>query len=110
MIKHQNGPKRPPILAKFHKLMQLKKPLYIEAFKIMAAITEVIKQKAGSETPDFSAVSYYACLNDMILNSGNANLEAIMYAYSAIISMLELGVISHQADKITNISKQALLS
>jgi len=88
--------------------MQLKKPLYVEAYKIIAAITEVIKQKAGATPPDFSPLSYYACLNEMIASKSGANPEAMMYAYSAVVSMLDLGVIAHQQDKITQIAKDAI--
>lgn len=41
-IEQQN---RINILKKFDKLKQRGKPLYIEAYKIMAATTEVIKMK-----------------------------------------------------------------
>lgn len=44
-ITKQNLPK---ILKRFYKLKLRGKPLYVEAFKIMAAITEVIKMQIGN--------------------------------------------------------------
>ena len=74
--------------------MQINKPLYIEAYKIMAAITEVITTR-NSQSPDYSAVSYYVCLTEMIMSNNDLNIEATMYAYSAIVLTLDLGVITN---------------
>ena len=51
----------PKILKKFHHLKRRNKPFYSEAYKIMAATTDVIKMKFGEET-DYSATVYFACL------------------------------------------------
>jgi hypothetical protein len=57
----------PKILKKFHKQKRLGKPLYIEAYKIMACSTEVIKmQFGGGEDAEYSATAYYSCLSEMI--------------------------------------------
>lgn len=61
--------KVPRILKKFHKLMKRGKPLYVEAYKIMAASTQVIDLQFGSGqdgSPEYSATAYYACLQDML--------------------------------------------
>ena len=52
-----------PILGKFHRLVKRNKPLYTEAYKIIAATTEVIKVKQGnSAQTEYSATAYYSCL------------------------------------------------
>jgi hypothetical protein len=87
----------PRILKKFHKQKQLGKPLYVEAYRIMAATTEVIKMKFGNqEDAEYSATAYYSCLSEMISSQATSNIEALSYCYSAVISMLDLGVINHQ--------------
>ena len=63
-----------PILGKFHRLVKRNKPLYVEAYKIIAATTEVIKVRQGANTQtDYSATAYYACLSDML----NTQISAV---------------------------------
>lgn len=102
-----NQGKRPAILAKFHRMMQLNKPLYVEAYKLVAATTEVIKAKPQ---PDFSAVSYYACLQELLSGSQQEgiNQDALMYVYSAVVSMLDLGIISNQQHQICAVAKRVM--
>jgi len=89
------------LLQKFKKQANRNKPLYIEAYKLMAATTEVIKMKYGEE---FSPTAYFACLSEMlgqqISQPGGLNMDALMYCYSATVSMLDLGVIQNQQQKI----------
>ena len=79
----------------------------------MAASTEAIKvQFKGQDgaQPEYSATAYYACLQDMLNCWIKARLagqsipigsiETLSYCYSAIISMLDFGVIQNQEDKI----------
>ena len=92
-------------MKKFHKQKRLGKPLYIEAYKIMAASTEVIKmQFGGNEDAEYSATAYYSCLSEMIKKNG-PNMEALAYCYSAVISMLDFGVINNQQDKILQVAE-----
>jgi len=55
----------PKILKKFHHLMRRNKPFYTEAYKIMAATTDVIKMQFGEES-EYSPTAYFACLQDML--------------------------------------------
>jgi hypothetical protein len=100
----------PRILKKFHKQKQLGKPLYVESYRIMAATTEVIKMQLGAnqEEAEYSATAYYSCLSEMITSQGTNNIEAISYCYSAVISMLDLGVINHQQNKILKIAEHLI--
>lgn len=98
----------PRILKKFHKLMKRGKPLYVEAYKLMAASTQVIEMKFGASkdaNPEYSATAFYACLQDMMNSwaqarrSGMAspiNIESLAYCYSAVVSMLDYGVVNNQ--------------
>ena len=92
------------IQKKFWKLKERGKALYIEAYRIIAASTEVILSQLGKKTEEIEipSTAYFICLQD-ILNSqikgikeGKQNIciEASTYCYSAIISMLTFGVIS----------------
>ena len=93
--------KLPKILKKFHKLQRYGKPIYIEAYRIMAASTEAIKiQFQGQD--NYSATAYFVCLQEMMANymkgrqsaqRPEINIEALSYCYSAVISMLDFGVI-----------------
>ena len=59
--------------------------------------------KFGGSQPEFSPTSYFACLQEMLqqqLNTNNTSIEALMYAYSAIVSMLDSGVVANQEKKI----------
>jgi hypothetical protein len=56
----------PPLLKKFHKLKQRGKALYVEAYKIMAASTEVLKIQFGQQENSFSATAYFACLIELL--------------------------------------------
>jgi len=101
---HSEKANLPRILKKFRKLQRYGKPLYIEAYKIVAASTEVIKMQFQGQD-NYSATAYFACLQDMMANymksrqadsRPKVNIEALSYCYSAIISMLDFGVISNQ--------------
>lgn len=95
----------PKILKKFHKQKRLGKPLYIEAYKIMAASTEVIIMQFGcQQDAEYSATAYYSCLSEMIQKQ-STNIEALSYCYSAVISMLDFGVINNQQDKILRVAE-----
>lgn len=104
----------PTILKKYHKLMKRGKPLYVEAYKIMAASTQVIEMKfgaGGGGSPEYSPTAYYACLQDMMTSWAQArragapsqiNIESLAYCYSAIVSTLDFGVIQNQEEKIVD--------
>lgn len=79
----------------------------------MAASTEAIQIKfsqAAGEQPEYSATAYYACLQEMMTSWINArragqaaqigSVESLAYCYSAIVSMLNFGVIQNQEQKI----------
>lgn len=56
-----------PILKKFYRLKNRGKPLYIEAYKVMAASTEVIKaQLQAQSSTGISATPYFVCIYQMI--------------------------------------------
>jgi hypothetical protein len=61
----EGKPSMPKILKKFHHLMRRNKPFYTEAYKVMAATTDVIKMQFG-EQPEYSPTAYFACLQDML--------------------------------------------
>jgi len=74
----------------------------------MAASTRAIEMQLASpdeSTPaEYSATAYYACLQDMMSSwiecrrKGQVSpiqIESLAYCYSAIVSMLDLGVISN---------------
>ena len=69
----------------------------------MAAISEVIR----GQNLEFSATVYFAMLQDMI-SSGKGNMEVLTYCYSAMISQVDFGVISHQESRILNICEQVM--
>jgi hypothetical protein len=84
-------------------LKRTNKLLYVEAYKIMAAITEVIR----SQNLEYSPTAYFAMLQDMITSQTNSgfsggNIEVLCYCYSAIISQLDFGVIANQETRILN--------
>lgn len=95
---------------KFYKLKRRNKPLYVEAYKIMAATSEVIKMKQAHA--DYSATSYFACLHEMVVQqlrqANGMSVEVLMYCYSAIVSMLPLGVIANQSENIRAVSSEFL--
>ena len=67
----------------------------------MAASTEIIKMRSAEPT----ATAYYACIQELMekaIGQGQMTIqiEALTYCYSAVVSMLELGVISSQSQKI----------
>ena len=104
----QNNPSS-RILKKFQRLSRRNKPLYSEAYKIMAASAEVIKIQFPGEV-EFSPTAYFACLQEMLVSQLTAirngqpprtNVDVLCYCYSAIISMLDFGVISDQETKIS---------
>ena len=45
--------------------MRRNKPFYTEAYKVMAATTDVIKMQFGDQT-EFSPTAYFACIQDML--------------------------------------------
>lgn len=72
----------------------------------MAASNEVIKMKFGSSLGPNMETAFFSCIQDMIDAQVKAtgapdskkvtNIEALSYCYSAIISRLSHGVISHK--------------
>jgi hypothetical protein len=55
----------PKILKKFYKQKLIGKPLYVEAYKIMAATSDIIKMKFGNQDAknvEMSATAFFACL------------------------------------------------
>lgn len=103
----------PEILKRFQRLKNRGKPLYVEAYKIIAATTEVIKMKSGGQPANFSPTSYFACLQEMLQQQLAANaggIEALLYAYSAIVSMLDSGVVANQEQKIVQAATYVIQS
>ena len=98
------------MLGKFQRLSRRGKPLYMEAYKIMAASEQVIKAqlKIKEEVP---ATPFLTCLHDMISQqltlakkgSTSVSLEALFYCFSSIISIVDLGVIANQQQKILDV-------
>jgi len=74
----------------------------------MAASTEVIKIQFPNQA-EYSATAYFACLQEMVSSSllalrngqpSRTNVDVLAYCWSAIISMLDFGVIANQEAKI----------
>ena len=45
---------------------------------------------------DFSATAYFASLASMYSRPQTVNQEALAYCFSAVVSMLDIGLIQHQ--------------
>jgi hypothetical protein len=107
-------------LKNFHKLSRKGKPLYVEAYKIMAASNEVIKMKFGDSLGPNMETAFFSCIQDMIETKIKTmgiqdakkvtNIESLAYCYSAVISMLSHGVVSHKEKDIIRISLQLINS
>jgi hypothetical protein len=68
----------------------------------MAATTEVIRMQFGQDDALLTPTAYFACIQELILKQIKkfdekeiTKSEALFYCYSAVISMLDFGVISH---------------
>ncbi len=78
-------------MKKFDKQRLRKKGLYTKAYELVSAVTSVLTETVN----DYSPTAYFASLASMYrhANLSGVNPEALAYSFSAVVSMLDIGII-----------------